>query len=337
MHGAQPGTARWPACGGVDAPHGPRRSRHSGSPALVRFLLTTDGCGYAHFADKVVLVLSPSAAAFQLVSPDGSLTRQLTACATSVLRLRVTAALHARNAVSPAAPLLLLSLLPPPAPDWPAPFAPGLHTGRHYFTYAAADALCWPSDASSAAHGHAVSHADGSLRILSLDRLGWLLLSPDGTAFQVCFPAQIAPEVLDDETDFPPSDLPTASPPEFDEPHVAPQLPPSDPSSAASAVSSAGARVVLDPWGASPEGSHGGAALLPSLRQKSLFFTRGHSALADLPSSWRHPLQLALSLRGGFHRRQTPTPSGIASPGEPPLNQSINHKSSQSHTRARRS
>lgn len=259
----------------------------SDSPTLVRFLLTCDGCSYSHFDDKTVLVLSPSAAAFQLVGPDGSLTRQLTACATSALRLRVAAALHVHNAVSSARPLLLLSLLPPPEA------APAHSTSSegadvrppaalHHCTHRSVAGLVWSTDAAAAARGHAVAHADGSVRLFSVDRLGWLLLDPELASFEVCFPAAVSREAVDDPRELAPLG----------------RLPP------------AASETCANAW-------HEHEPLWqPVPRQRSLFFHRTHSALGDLPAAWRHPLHIARCLS---RRHAAQTRNGGEAMGGSPL------------------
>ena len=140
--------------------------------SFVRFALLRDGCAQATFSDCSAVVLNAHGAAFAVFSPDGIPTRQLTACATSAHRAKVWLALHLRNLLGHAAPHVV----------WPCmmPASTFYFERQHPLR-----AVYWPRTLSGAL---ALRHADGAIRIMSADRLAWLLLHPEGHTYAVCYP-----------------------------------------------------------------------------------------------------------------------------------------------------
>ena len=95
--------------------------------SLVRFVLLPNGEAFARFSDCSLIVLNAAAYAYALIEPDGKKTHGVCTCVRSALRPRLTAALHARNVLSPAAPRMVHDLLPPPFSESPVPTTAARH------------------------------------------------------------------------------------------------------------------------------------------------------------------------------------------------------------------
>ena len=145
-------------------------------PTLLSFVLCTDGSAQATFADRTVVLLNKGAGAFALVRPDGTETRQLTATCTSAHVPKVRLALHVRNTLTATAPRLCWELLSQPRVDYFESANAVIRNAR------------WPE---AAAPAHVLRHADGAVRVLSLDGLAWLLLHPRKHTYAACFPSPV--------------------------------------------------------------------------------------------------------------------------------------------------
>ncbi len=170
--------------------------------SLRDFTLYDDGSAAATFGPSpdsqqhLTLALNPNATAYTVSLHDethlqtddlhaASATPQkwhhLTATAVAGDRKQLAAAMYLRNLLaSDAMPLLYPSLLLPRA---------ALH-GRYQPAAAGVGSVLWAADAA-AAGAHTLRHADGSVRVVSVDRLAWLLLHPDAHSLAVCFPAPL--------------------------------------------------------------------------------------------------------------------------------------------------
>ena len=156
--------------------------------SLVRFVLLPNGEAFARFSDCSLIVLNAAAYAYALIEPDGKKTHGVCTCVRSALRPRLTAALHARNVLSPAAPRMVHDLLPPPFSESPVPTTAARHRFFDMPTSGGGGGLgsiSWPRCPSP---HHVMRHPDGAVRVLSLDRRAWLLLDPEGHSFYVCYP-----------------------------------------------------------------------------------------------------------------------------------------------------
>ena len=143
-------------------------------PTLQRLLVQPDGEVHATFSDHSAIIINHTATVLAIVHPNGNVTRQLSQCVTSAYREKATQALHARNTLCIDAPRMQWGLLPPDRPV-------------HYFDASSRPQhVSWPDSVSEAVVHH---FADGAVRVMSLDRLAWLLLHPDHHIFAVCFPA----------------------------------------------------------------------------------------------------------------------------------------------------
>jgi hypothetical protein len=211
-------------------------------PEVLRFLILPDGSAHAGFSDRSLVVLNPSAVSFVIVHPDGTQSRGLTSCATTAVRSRVVHAVLLRNMLCADAPRLSLG---------PTSILPAT---SHFFDSAVPlTSVIWPAAASAQ---HVVCHLDGAVRVLSVDRLAWLLLHPEGHTFTVCFPvcAGALSDLAEEQRATFPSGLNNEPPPLF---------PPSP---------------------------------APAGTRRFVFCTQLHSALADVPGSWTHPLRIALDV-----------------------------------------
>ena len=177
------------------------------TPGLTRFVLLPSGETLVRFADCSLLTLNSPAASFELLESDGKQTRGTCSCATSSLRPRLRMAMHLRNLLCPSAPRIFWELLPISYGTHPGPIRyfdlragsasapPPSMRPSSSFKLSPAEAMArghellgaiaWPRSASAR---HIVRHADGAIRVLSLDRRAWLMLHPEGHMFSVCFP-----------------------------------------------------------------------------------------------------------------------------------------------------
>ena len=156
------------------------------SPSLTRLLVLHDGEVHATFSDHTAVIINHTAATLAFACADGSITSNLARCVLSHNRAKATQALHARNTLCLDAPRLQWELLPP-------------DRAVHYFDTAKRPlSVSWPSVPSEA-----LRHPDGSVRVVSLDGLAWLLLHPRQHVFAVCFPApaEAAPEQMVEHVD----------------------------------------------------------------------------------------------------------------------------------------
>lgn len=234
---------------------------------LLRFVLLPTGEAIASFTDTSALLLNEVAGSYAVLSAEGTqMARGLCACAPSAVRPRLAAALHARNVLSNAPPRLFWPLL---ANLMPAPF-------RHFDLAATLDALPWEASPSPQ---HSFCHADGAIRVLSLDRRAWLLLHPDGMRFAVCFPVCVGRV----------ADLPLTT------------------------LEAAAAATVASTESKSSKSAPAVSLVLP-LRpspadlQRYVFYVQLHSAEADAPPEWLHPLCLARTAAAGRLSTSTCTP-----------------------------
>ena len=156
------------------------------SASLKRLLVLPDGEVHATFDDHTAVIINHTAATLAFACADGTITSHLARCVLSHNRAKATQALHARNTLCLDAPRLQWELLPP-------------DRGVHYFDAAKRPlSVSWPS-----LPGEALRHADGSVRVVSLDGLAWLLLHPQQHVFAVCFPAtaEASPEQMAEPVD----------------------------------------------------------------------------------------------------------------------------------------
>ena len=133
------------------------------------------------FDDCSLIHLNPSAGSYVLHGANGTTTnRGLCATATSFIAERLRLALHLRNTLTSAAPRVFWDLLPPSFRYFDLDDDSGLGLGP----------ISWPRKPSAV---HVLRHADGAIRVLSLDRRAWLLLHPERHTFCVCFPQCAGP------------------------------------------------------------------------------------------------------------------------------------------------
>lgn len=161
------------------------RTSADAESGLEFLFLLPDGAAIAKFADSSLLMLNCYGVTFRAVQPDGTSVTQLTACATRAYRRKVEHTLHVRNVLGGSAPFLCWELLQNGQP-------------LHYLEpQIAIRTVRWPGCASPR---DVLRHPDGAIRVISLDRLAWLLLHPLQHTFVVCFPAPVnfvkAPPVL---------------------------------------------------------------------------------------------------------------------------------------------
>ena len=150
----------------------------SQKPQLSRAVLLPSNDIYVRFDDCSLIHLNPSAGSYVLHGANGTTTnRGLCATATSFIAERLRLALHLRNTLTSAAPRVFWDLLPPSFRYFDLDDDSGLGRGP----------------TRGRAVGRPARHADGAIRVLSLDRRAWLLLHPERHTFCVCFPQCAGP------------------------------------------------------------------------------------------------------------------------------------------------
>ena len=246
----------------------PTPSPRAVGAVLLRFVLLPTGEAIASFTDTSALLLNEVAGSYAVLSAEGT----QTACG---LCACAPSAVRPRLAAALHARNVLSSA--PPRLFWPllANLMPAWPF-RHFDLAATLDALPWEASPSPQ---HSFCHADGATRVLSLDRRAWLLLHPDGMRFAVCFPVCVGRV----------ADLPLTT------------------------LEAAAAATVASTESKLSKAAPAVSLVLP-LRpspadlQRYVFYVQLHSAEADAPPEWLHPLCLARTAAAGRLSTSTCTP-----------------------------